>query len=360
MAQCSYCQSPLSSDARTCPACGREVSPVAPAQTPAAPPAWGAQPTGAEAAAYQPSPAGATARQLQDQATTVAKETWVKIQAAGPAKVGVGLMAVSLVFWVWGSQRGIWSAGLRETIPAVLLMAYVGMREIGGRDLLGSKWWAPLAASTYLLLWGLSGIGLKLGSLVFLAGAGLLAWSYFWPLRSWAVSMGVNWRYGLHGYRRPVAVGALLAFLSLFLNWVPANSQAGYFYSGLSYSSYKGGYEWSPTAHYMPGFYFPAYKGIDLTGAVIMAALLLASLLYAMLVPQFAVPRWYRYIPLFAVGYGIVFMLAGGSLSYGQLFFVVGAGLMGWGGFKLGVKGEAEGPGDLRQLPLHQWLAKWL
>lgn len=374
MAHCHYCQSPVQSDAARCPQCGRDLTapagasaPGAEAADPSQAPGWKAAPPsqGAPAGQAAPPPPGSAQWQAQasaaaQQASAAAQQAWVKIQAAGPAKVGAGLMAASALFWVWRSQRGIWNASVRELLVAVLVIGYLCLRELRGQDLLPRHWWAPLAASAYMLFWAISGLQLKLGSLVLLAGAGLLAYTYFWPLRDWARSMGFDWRYGLYGYRRPVALGAILAFLSLFLTWIPESRTYGYWSGGYSYSSYSGGYVWDSTKWYNPGFSFPSWEGYQLTGSVLMQAALLACLGYAMLAPQFAAPKWYRHIPFLAAGYGLVLMIYTGYAYIGQLVCLIGLGLIAWGGYQLSVKDVAEGKGDLREIPLNQWLSRWL
>jgi hypothetical protein len=324
-----------------CPQCGSDLTAAAAAQ-----PAAGA-PSGQQ---WQQQ-AGAAAKQ----ASVAAQDLWVKVQAAGPSRVGVGLMAGSALFYIWGNQRGIWGASWRELIVTVLVLVYLGMREFGGNDVLRQKWWAPLGASAYLLLWGLTDFRFKLGSLVFIAGAGLLAWSYFWPLRDWARAMGLNWRYGLYGYRRPVMLGAIIGYLSLFLTWIPESRTWGYWSGGYDY---KG--NWDTMHWYNPGFYFPSWKGIAMNWSVLMQLALLACLLYAWLAPQFNVPKWYRHIPLIGAGFGLLFVLKAGTIHWGGLLCIIGLGLIAWGGFQLGIKGVAEGKGDLREIPLNQWLSRWL
>jgi hypothetical protein len=356
MAQCHYCQNEVAPDATRCPQCNGDLT--APAAS--AEPAWG-QPGPQPALPGQQAPppggqqwqqqAGAAAQHAQ----AAARDMWVKVQAAGPSRVGVGLMAGSAIFYAWSSQRGIWNASWRELIVALLVLVYLGMREFGGNDVLQQRWWAPLAASAYLLLWGITGLQLKLGSLLFIAGAGLLAWAYFWPLREWAASLGLNWRYGLYGFRRPVMLGAIIAFLSLFLTWIPDQSTWGYWSGGYDYAG-----NWDSIHWYNPGYFFPAWKGMQLNWAVPMQLALLACLAYAMLAPQFAVPKWYRHIPLIGAGFGLLFVLKAGAIHWGGLLCLVGLGLIAWGGYQLGIKGVAEGSGDLREIPLNQWLSRWL
>lgn len=336
--QCSHCKTMVAPDARHCPTCGQPISAAAP--TP---------------------PSSDRAQALQEQAAAAAQQTWTRIQSAGPAKVGLGLIALSAVVGlIFSGQRSIWASGWPEIILALLVIGYVGVRELTGQDPLARFWYAPLIAVGYVTLWGVSEFRLKLGSILFLAGALLLAWTYFWPLREYARSAGLNFRYALYGYRRSVLVGGVVALFSLLFTWIPDQSTSGWWSGGYSYSSYYGGYVYDTMKWYNPGFYFPSYKGYALTGSVILLALLLGCLFYAAFAPQFAVPKWYRNLPLITVGYGLLFLLYTGSISWGQPLFLVGAGLIGWGGYQLGVKGIAEGKGDLRELPLEKWLAKWL
>jgi len=281
----------------------------------------------------------------------------------GPARVGLALMAGSAVFAIFPSTRGVWGTGL-ELVPALVMMAYMALREFGQQDPLARFWWAGPVASLYLVLWGISSLGLALGSLAFLAGAFLLAYATLWPLRDWAGSMGFDWRYSLYGYRRAVLIGASVAFLALFLTWIPEVRTSGYFSGGYSYrySSYydQNTYQWDSLKNYNPGLYFAASRGIGLRGAVLMELGLLACFVWAALAPQYAVPRWYRYLPFIVLGYGLLYLLAAGSLALGQLFFALGAGLIGWGSYQLAIRGVAQGPGDLRQIPLDRLLRKWL
>jgi hypothetical protein len=304
---------------------------------------------------------GDKARQFQGQAADAAKQAWVRIQAAGPAKVGLGLIALSAIIgFIFSGQRSIWAAGWPEIILGALVAGYVAFREFTGQDPLSGIWYAPLIAVGYLTLWGLSEFRLKLGSGLFLAGALLLTWTYVWPLRDYARSMGLDWRYSLYGYRRSVLVGAVLAALSLLLTWIPDASTIGSYSGGYTYSSYYGDYVYDYTKWYNPGLYLPSHSGHGLTGSVILMALLAGCFFYTAFAPRSAVPKWYRYLPLITVGYGLLFTLYTGSISWGQPLFLIGAGLIGWGGYQLGVKGVAEGSGDLRALPLEQWLKRWL
>jgi hypothetical protein len=358
MMQCTHCQAVVAPGAKHCFACGRPLDaagePLAAQDQAAA--------SQAPRSFVPSSPSGSDrVRQFQGQATAAAQGAWVRIQAAGPAKVGLGLIALSaLIGLIFSGQRSIWAAGWPEIILGALVAGYVALREFGGPDPLEKYWYAPLIAVGYLTLWGLSEFRFKLGSGLFLAGALLLAWTYFWPLRDYAKSIGLDWRYALYGYRRPVLLGVALAALSLLFTWIPDMSTSGYFSGGYTYSSYYEGYVYDYTKWYNPGLYLPAHKGYGLTGSVILMALLTGCLIYAAFAPQFAVPKWYRYLPLITVGFGLLFLFSSGSLSWGQLFFLPGIGLIGWGGYQLGVKGVAEGSGDLRGIPLQQWLGRWM
>jgi hypothetical protein len=360
MMQCTHCQAMVASGSKHCSACGK---PLAASGEHLAPQNQAAAAQGQAPRSFvPPSPTGSDrARQFQGQATAAAQEAWVRIQAAGPAKVGLGLIALSaLIGLIFSGQRSIWAAGWPEIILGALVAGYVAVRELTGQDPLEKYWYAPLIAVGYLTLWGLSEFRFRLGSGLFLAGALLLAWTYFWPLRDYAKSVGLDWRYALYGYRRPVLLGVALAALSLLFTWIPDMSTSGYFSGGYTFSSYYGDYVYDYTKWYNPGLYLPAHSGYGLTGSVIMMALLTGCLIYAAFAPQFAVPKWYRYLPLITVGYGLLFILYTGSLSWGQLFFLPGIGLIGWGGYQLGVKGVAEGSGDLRGIPLQQWLGRWM
>lgn len=344
MMQCSHCKTMVAPEAKHCPTCGQPVSQSAESgQIPPAP------------------PTGDKAKQLQEQAVAAARQGWVRLQAAGPARVGIGLMVLSaLVGLIFKGQRSIWASGWLEIILAAVLIGYLAFREFAGQDPLARFWYAPLAAAGYLALWGVSEFRLKLASIIFLAGAALLAWTLFWPLREYLKAFGVDWRYGLYGYRRPVMVGSVLALLSLALTWIPESRTSGWWSGGYSYSSYYQGYVYNYMQNYNPGIWFPSHQGYGLTGSVLMMAGLLACLFYAWFAPQFAVPKWYRFLPLVVSGYGLLFMIYTGSVSLGQPFFLVGAGLIGWGGYQLGVKGVAEGKFDLREIPLQQWLSRWM
>jgi|GEM_PF-2704932 len=335
MAQCSHCKTLVESGVKHCPNCGQPVA----------------------AASQVPPPA----QQFQEQAAAAAQQTWSRIQAAGPARVGLGLILLSIVVGlVFSGQRSIWSAGWGEIILALAVTGYVAFREFTRQDPLARFWYAPLIAVGYLTVWGLSEFRLKLGSLIYLAGALLLAWSYLWPLREYAVSMGLNWRYGLHGYRRPVALGAVIGLFSLLFNWIPDQSTSGYYSGGYTYSGYYEGYVYDYAKWYNPGLYLPSWRGYALTGSVLMITGLLGCLAFAAFAPRFTLPKWFRYWPLITAGYGLLFMLYAGSLSWGQLLFLPGAVLIAWGGYQMSFKGLAEGRWDLRELPLHKWLHKWL
>lgn len=304
-------------------------------------------------------------RSVEQQIVGGAHELWGKVQQAGTARVGLGLMAGSVIFYPWYSQRGIWASGWVEILFMLALAGYLGYREFTGRDLLPQQyWWAAPAATLYLVLWGLTGMSLKLGSLVFMAGSGLLAFAVLRPWYDWLKAVGLNWRYALYGYRRVVLIGAVLAFAALFLTWSPKLATAGWWSGGYSYryNSYHGEYQntYDMFKYYNPGLYFPAKKGLNMAGSVLTQAAMLASVLFAALAPQFAVPRWYRYLPLIAAGWGLVMVLLHGTLYWGQLFFLIGIGLVAWGGYQLGVKGVAEGKYDLREVPLEKALGRWL
>ncbi|HYG60024.1 MAG TPA: zinc ribbon domain-containing protein [Symbiobacteriaceae bacterium] len=352
MASCTHCQSPLAPGASFCPACGQPVTQQAGTEQ--------VSPSQASPSRASSGPdLAAHAAQIQGQATAAAKQAWVMIQGAGPARVGVALMAVSAVLGlVWKSQRSIWYAGWAEIIIALALMAYVGMREFMGQDPLQRFWWAPHAAASYLALWGLSYFQLKLASLIFLGGAFLLAWCYLSYLKDWVKSAGFDWRYSLHGYRRVILIGAVLAFVALFFTWIPESRGAGYWSGGYTYSSYYGESVYDTMKYYNPGFWFPSHKGLGLSGSVIMQALLLGCVFFAGFAPQIAVPKWYRHIPFIAAGAGLLFMLAAGSISWGQLLFLPGIGLITWGGYQLSIKGVAEGRFDFREVPLERFLKK--
>ena len=304
-------------------------------------------------------------RPVQQQLTAGAHELWSKVQQAGIAKVGLGLMAGSVIFYPWYSQRGIWASGWMEILFMLALAGYLGYREFTRRDPLPQKfWWAAPAAAVYLALWSLTGMSLKLGSLLFIAGAGLLAFAILRPWYGWLLAAGLNWRYALYGYRRVVLLGAVIAFAALFLTWSPKLASSGWWSGGYSYqySSYAGEYvnTYDMFKYYNPGLYFASKKGLNLAGSVLAQAAMLACLLFAALAPQFAVPRWYRYIPLIAAGFGLALVLFHGTLYWGQAFFLVGIGLIGWGGYQLGVKGVAEGKFDLREVPLEKALGRWM
>ncbi|HYF94076.1 MAG TPA: zinc ribbon domain-containing protein [Symbiobacteriaceae bacterium] len=344
MMQCSHCGAAPAPGAKHCPNCGQPVAAG-----------------GAPGQAPPPPPGSEKARQFQDQAAAAAQVAWVRIRAAGPAKVGLGLMVLSAVVGlIFKGQRSIWASGWPEIILALAVMAYVGYREFTGQDPLARFWYAPLVAVGYLALWGVSEFRFRLGSLIFLAGALLLAWTYIWPLRDYAKSVGLDWRYTLYGYRRPVALGSLIGLLSLILTWIPDRSTSGWWSGGYSYSSYYGGPTWDYLHTYNPGLYLPSFQGYSLTGSVLLMAGLLACLFFAAFAPQFAMPKWYRHLPFIVLGYSLLFFLYTGSISWGQPIFLIGAGLIGWGAYQLSVKGVAEGKGDLREIPLQQWLGRWM
>jgi hypothetical protein len=371
MAPCPNCQSPVPQEARVCPACGREL-PVAGAAAVAqthpgfqAPPAYKPQgagmPLNAQAGQLQDQ-AGQLqdqARQLQDQAAAAARQAWGRIQSAGPTKVALGLMAGSAVTLFLGSQRGMWGTSFLATAIAVALLVYLGLREFQGKDLLSGRfWWAPQAAVLYLVGWGFTGWGLKVGTLAFLAGALILAYSYLWPLRDWARAWGFDLRYGLYGYRRPMLLGAMLAFVSLLFTWHKASSTGGYFSGGYSYSSYYGKSVWDSMQNFNPGIFFPAEKGIGLGGSMLLEAALVAIAFFACFAPQVAVPKWYRFIPFVGAAYGLFFLYNWWELRLPEPLFLIGMGLIIWGGYQLSIKGVAEGPGDLREIPVQKWLSK--
>jgi hypothetical protein len=298
-------------------------------------------------------------KEVQDQATEAARQAWGRIQAAGPSKVALGLMAGSALTILIPSQRGMWFGGFIATVIAIGLLVYLGLREFRGQDLLSGRfWWAPQAAVLYLVSWGFTGFGLKLGTLLFLPGALLLAWAYMWPLRDWARSWGFDFRYGLYGYRRPVLLGAALAFVSLLFTWHTASWTGGYWSGGYSYSSYQGQYVWDSMRNYNPGLYFAAQKGIGLGGTMLLQALLAGVAFYACFAPVVAMPKWYRYVPFVGAGFGLFFVWQWWETYWPEPFFVIGMGLILWGAYQLAIKGVAEGPGDLREIPIDKWLKR--
>jgi hypothetical protein len=329
MAACPHCNHAVEPHYKRCPNCGGEL--------------------GARASAAAPSAIEAYRSQVT---------TW--IQANGPVRVGLGLIGLSFLTFFWSSQRGIWGAGLGQVALALVVAGYLSLREFAGQDPLAGRPWAPAVAAGYLFVWGLTSLTVTLGNLLYVPGSAILAWHFGKPWYTYAKGVGLDWRHGLYGYRRALVLGALLALAALCLTWIPASRTSGWWSGGYSYSSYYGRSTYQPFQWYNPGFYFPAWKGFRLTGSVLMLVGLFGSLFYAAFAPQFATNRWYLRLPLLTAIYGVCFVFASGTLYWGQLFFLVGIGLVGWAGYQLGVKGEAEGPGDLRQVPVERWLSRWM
>jgi hypothetical protein len=178
--------------------------------------------------------------------------------------------------------------------------------------------------------------GIGLTPLLWLGGAGLLAWDQHRKVYVGAEGVGRYFepRQLLRGMA-PVALGGVvLCLMALFLTWVPATPTR---------SSSSGPVPQAPpelrvvdttrpSSDSVYSLFDDAYdKGWDQTLSVTLEMLLLAVLGLMALRPELPRPEWLRFAPLGVVALGLVWTLVQGGLLLGPMLFVVGLAAVAFG-----------------------------
>jgi hypothetical protein len=178
--------------------------------------------------------------------------------------------------------------------------------------------------------------GIGLTPLLWLGGAGLLAWDQHRKVYVGAEGVGRYFepRQLLRGMA-PVALGGVvLCLMALFLTWVPATPTR---------SSSSGPVPQAPpelrvvdtprpSSDSVYSLFDDAYdKGWDQTLSVTLEMLLLAVLGLMALRPEVPRPEWLRFAPLGVVALGLVWTLVQGGLLLGPMLFVVGLAAVAFG-----------------------------
>jgi len=261
-----------------------------------------------------------------------------------PSVAGVGLLAVGLVLSILPFFAGVGPFWSLVVFAGGWLVVARELRAAGERHPLVD--WVPpsllrpvvpavYAAVTVGLAIRMSGIGLT--PLLWLGGAGLLAWDQYGKVYVGADGVGRYFepRQLLRGMAPMALAGVALCLMALFLTWVPATPTR---------SSSSG-----PVPTNVPpelrvvdpprassdsvySLFDDAYdKGWDQSLSVTLELLLLAVLGLMALRPEVPRPEWLRFAPLGVVGLGLVWTVVQGGLLLGPVLFVVGLATMAFG-----------------------------
>ncbi|WP_375773128.1 hypothetical protein NR798_20300 [Archangium gephyra] len=254
-----------------------------------------------------------------------------------PSVVGVGLLALALVLFIFGSVGSFWSL---VVVVGGWVVTAREMREAGQKHALVD--WVPdtllhpavpalFAVVVAALALRMLGIGLT--SMLWLGGAVLLGVDQY--RKVYAGPDGWSRLFELRALLRgtaPVALaGVALCLLSLFLTWVPVGTTRS-----------AGPVPMAPPELHVVDAPTPSDdfvysligesedKGWDQTFSVGMELLLLGVLGLMALRPEVPRPDWLRLAPIGVVVLGLVWTLVQGGLLLGPVLFLVGLAAMGF------------------------------
>ncbi|MFY0522083.1 hypothetical protein ACN28I_02365 [Archangium gephyra] len=254
-----------------------------------------------------------------------------------PSVVGVGLLALALVLFIFGGVGSFWS--LVVVIGGWLVTARE-LREAGQRHALVD--WVPDSLlqpavpalfSVVVAALALRMLGLGVTPMLWLGGAALLGYDQYRKVyagpKGW--SRLFEPRALLRGTAPVALVGVALCLLSLFLTWVPTGTTRSAGPVPLAPAELRVVDAPIPSDDFLYNLTEESYdKGWDQSFSVAMELLLLGVLGLMALRPEVPRPEWLRFAPIGVVALGLVWTLVNGGLLLGPVLFLVGLAAMGF------------------------------
>ncbi|MFP2929263.1 zinc ribbon domain-containing protein [Pyxidicoccus sp. 3LG] len=267
------------------------------------------------------------------------------VPAHSPSVLGVGLLGLAMVLSIIPFLSGAGVPGTLLALVAGALLVTRELREAGEAPGLTQAVPQVLlrpevaAASTVVLAAvAVKMLGLGLLPLLWVAGAGLVAWDQ-WRKVLAGQEGTLSWFEPRRLLRMPDVValaGVALCLLTMFTTWDVVSTAAAPLPENAPMP--EGPPELrviNPTRPsddvlYTRGAEVAARSGWDLPASVVVELLLLAVLALLALRPEVERPSWARFAPAAAVGFCLVWAAANMRLALGPITFVIGLGAVGF------------------------------